>query len=62
MWPFSRKGRPSGDAVAADVEASRALIDAKALTNRADYVAERLAKARERNNFAAAVYRTFGGA
>lgn len=63
FWPFLRRhiACPSPDAVAADAEASRALKDAEALTSRADIVAHRLSKARERNHFAAAVLRSIRG-
>lgn len=63
LWPFHRRRKPcpSDDAIAADQEASRALIDAEALTSRADRVADRLSATRERNHFAAAVYRSIRG-
>lgn len=62
LWPFHRHHPcPSPDAVAADSEAARALIDAKALTSRADRVANKLSRTRERNHFAAAVVRSFRG-
>lgn len=63
LWPFLRRtARPSADAVAADAEATRALTDAKALTSRADCVADKLSKTRERNHFAVAVAQRFRGA
>jgi hypothetical protein len=56
-WPFGRKPAcPTEDAIAADVEAARALRDAEALHVRADKVADRLAIRSERNGFADAVY------
>lgn len=62
FWRWRRyKPCPSPDAVAADVEAARALTDAKALTSRADHIADRLSKTRERNHFAAAVARAIRG-
>lgn len=63
LWPFHRHHPcPSPDAVAADSEAARALIDAKVLTSRADRVANRLARTAQRNGFGAAVIHTFRGA
>lgn len=64
LWPFFRRRKPcaSPDAEAANVEAERALTDAKALTSRADSIADRLAKTKARNNFAASVARSFRGA
>lgn len=62
-WPFSRRRAcPSEDAVAADVEATRALLDAQALTSRADSVADRISETARRNGFGAAVIKTFRGA
>lgn len=63
IWPFGhRKPRPSEEAVDADVQASRALLEAKALTSRADSVADRIAQTARRNGFGAAVIKTFRGA
>jgi hypothetical protein len=62
-WPFNRRrtARPSADAIAADYEASRALRDARALTSRADDVADRLRLRKARNGFGASVREAFRG-
>jgi hypothetical protein len=60
---FHRHPAPHGsdEAQAANVEATRALRDAEALTCRADDVADRLAEKNARNHFAEAFARAIRG-
>lgn len=64
LWPHRRADRLQADAdMDAHLwEAERALVDARQLHSRADEIADRLSKTRERNHFAAAVARALRGA
>lgn len=66
LWPFRRRctdpPRPSEEELDHALrQAERALTDARELRCRADSVADRLSRTRERNHFAAAVARAIRG-
>ena len=63
MWPFCRRAaRPSPDAVAASVQAERALTDARNLDGRLEQVARQSAEIKRVNHIAAAVAKSIRGA